>query len=123
MPDNLLKYNQQGEPSGIDIAAVKKWAEKTTPAHADLEPYLLVHFKAKTAYLEELAKQTAPWHIIVWKQEITRALEYLEQLIDAILEADETTYNCDLRQHWAGEICPNRRNLVLPEPDANTDAN
>lgn len=117
MPHNLLKYNEEGAPIGLNLAAVKNWAEKTTPHHSDLQPYLLVHYRAKAAYLEELANQTTPWQFIVWTPEVIKALSYLEKLIDCILEADETSYNCDLRNHLTGEICPNRVNLELPNPD------
>lgn len=117
MPDNLLKYNSDGEAIGINVSAVKNWVVKTTPYHSDLLPYLLVHYRAKAAYLEELARQTTPWQIIIWTADVTKALIYLEQLIDCILLADETGYNCDLRHHTQLEICPNRRNLTLPDPE------
>lgn len=53
----------------------------------------------------------------LWHLEIQRALKYIEKLVDAILEADETNYRCDLRIHSKGETCPNRRNIVLPDPE------
>lgn len=99
MPDNLLRYNEQGEPIGLSLEAVKNFVVKTTPFHSDLLPYLLVHYRAKAAYLEELSKQTIPWQIIIWTTDVIKALAYVEKLIDSILEADETTYSCDLRNH------------------------
>lgn len=117
MPDNLLRYNASGEPIGLDIFAIENWVKQTTPFHLDLQPYLLAHYKAKTAFLEELALQSTTWQIILWTTEIVKALEYIEKLIDHILESDETTYRCDLRIHRAGEVCPNRVNLDLPDPE------
>lgn len=122
MPNNLLKYSSSGEPIGLNISAVKNFVLQTTAHHADLRPYLLVHYKAKTTYLEELAKQLTPWQIIIWTTEVIEALTYVEKLTDCILEADETTYGCDLRNHQAGEVCPNRINLILPDPEDNTNA-
>lgn len=117
MPSHLLKYNEEGEPVGINIFEVKNWVIRTTPYHTDLEPYLLVHFRAKTAFLEELAKHSTVWQIIVWTVDVVEALIYLEKIIDCILEADETTYDCSLELHPIGESCPNRINIVLPEPE------
>lgn len=117
MPHNLLRYNGEGEPIGVNLYAVKEFVYRTTPFHIDLQPYLLIHLRAKTKFLEELAHQSTAWQIIIWSADVIRALQYVERLIDAILEEDETTYNCDLRNHPASEICPNRRNLVLPEPE------
>lgn len=117
MPDNLLRYDEQGAAIGLNIQAVKNFVAKTTPFHSDLIPYILVHYRARAAYLEELSKQTTPWQIVVWTSDVIKALAYLEKVVDAILEADETTYSCDLRNHRQGEICPNRRNLTLPDPE------
>lgn len=117
MPDNLLKLNLQGEPIGVDICAIKNWILKTTPHHTDVQPYLLVHYRAKTTFLEEIAKQATPWQLVIWTSDVVKALVYIETLVDKILEADETTYACDLRNHLNGEICPNRRNLSLPDPE------
>lgn len=117
MPNNLLRYSEEGEPIGLNLQAVKQFVEKTTPFHSDLQPYLLVHYRAKATFLEELSQQAIPWQIVLWTIDVIKALKYIEQLIDTILEADETTYSCDLRNHRPGEICPNRQNLTLPEPE------
>lgn len=115
MPDNLLKIIN-GEPVGINFSSIKNWAIKTTPPHIDLQPYLLVHHRAKTVYLEELNRHTTLWQQTVWTKEIQQALVYLEEIISTILEADETTYECTTRQHQLGETCPNRKGIKLPEP-------
>lgn len=117
MPSNLLRYNEDREPVGINLSAIKHWIVKATPHHTDLQPYLLVHYRAKAALLEELAKQATTWQLIIWTSDVVKALTYVETLIDGILEADETTYSCDLRQHVGHEICPNRRQLILPDPE------
>lgn len=117
MPANLLRDNVEGQPIGLNLYAVEEWIHKTTPFHADLQPYLLVHFRAKATFLEELSRQATNWQIIIWTTDVIRALGYIEKLIDTILEADETMYSCDLRNHIVGEICPNRRNLSLPDPE------
>lgn len=117
MPYHLLRYNDQRRPVGINLYQVKNFIYETTPFHADLQPYLLVHFRAKTSFLEELARQTTPWQCLIWATDILKSFEYIEKLIDTILAEDETTYSCDLRNHIAGEICPNRRNLTLPDPE------
>lgn len=116
MPDNLLTYNEKGEPSGPNLKAIKNWAINTTPYHSDLKPYRVVHISAKAGYLEELTKQATTYHITIWSKEVDKALEYLEQVVDCILEADETSFQCDLRRHRKGERCPNRKNLVIPDP-------
>lgn len=117
MPHNLLEYSNEGEPVGINILAIKDWVAKTTPNHLDVQPYLLVHYRAKYQYLEELSRQTVPWQLVIWTAGVVKALGYLEKLIDTILETDETHYLCDLRNHQQGETCPNRVHLILPEPD------
>lgn len=115
MPDNLLSTNEEGEPIGINFSAIKHWILKTTPYHTDVQPYLLVHYRAKTTFLEELSKQATSWQILLWTGDVVRALAYIETLTNCILEADETSYLCDLRNHLGNEICPNRRHLTLPD--------
>lgn len=115
MPDNLIQLNDSGEAIGINISAVKNWALKTTPFHTDFELYQLVHYRAKTTYLEELSRQATIRQLTHWTKEVQKALKYLELLIDSILEEDETTYKCDLRRHAPGENCPNRRHITLPD--------
>lgn len=117
MPDNLIKTNDSGEPIGINLQSVKNFIVRTTPFHLDLQPYFLVHFRAKTTFIEELAKQATSWEFTQWTPDIIRALAYIEKLIDTILESDETTYACDLRNHQIGQTCPNRANISLPEPE------
>lgn len=118
MPDNLLRTNESNEAIGLNFQAVKNFIVRTTPFHLDLQPYVLAHFRAKSTYLEELAKQASNLELVTWTPEIVNALAYIEKLIDCILETDETTYACDLRDdHQYGFICPNRVNLSLPEPE------
>lgn len=117
MPENLLRKNSTGDPIGLNFEAVKTFTARTTPSHLDLQPYLLVHIRAKSTFLEELSRQASTWEFVSWTPEIIKALVYIEKLIDCILEADETTYACDLRNHRNGSICPNRANLSLPPPE------
>lgn len=117
MPHNLVRYNNQGEATGINLRAIAYCSLKTTPTHMDLEQYRLVHSRARTKYLEELAKQATLWQLTLWASEITKALQYLEKTIDTILEADETTYACNKSNHTPGGTCPNRRNIRFPRPE------
>lgn len=117
MPDNLLRKNNVGEPNGLNFLAIKNFIEKSTPFHLDLQPYLLAHYRAKSSFIEELARQASNWEITTWTPEIIKAFSYIERLIDCILEADETTFACDLRNHHSGAVCPNRRHLTLPDPE------
>lgn len=117
MPDNLLRKNNKGEPIGLNLLAIKNFIAKTTPFHLELQPYLLAHYRAKSSFIEELARQASNWEIVTFTPEIETALAYIEKLIDCILEADETTFACDLRNHHNGAVCPNRRHLKLPDPE------
>lgn len=119
MPDNLLQLNSLGESIGIDLRAVKNFILRTTPYHLDLESYLLVHYRAKTVFLEELAKQTTAYEQIIWTKQVIRALKYIEHLINRVLESDETTYNCNkpYEPHLPGIKCPNREGIDLPDPE------
>lgn len=117
MPENLLRKNDSGDSIGVNFQAVKNFIVKSSPFHLDLQPYLLVHFRAKATFLEELARQASNWEIITWTPDIVKALAYVEKIIDSILEADETTYACNLQNHQNGSVCPNRLNLSLPDPE------
>lgn len=114
--DFLIKRDIAGNKIGIDLHAIKPWVVDQVPFHSDLEPYVLVHSRTKTLYLSALADHLTTSQVIRWTHQVQAATAYLDRLVDAILEQDETSYNCDLRTHKAGEICPNRIGLRLPNP-------
>lgn len=114
MPENFLNKNGEGETNGVNYEAVKQYIVKSSPYHLDLQPYMLVHFRAKATFLEALAQQISNWEFITSTPYIVKALKYIENLIDSLLESDETTFACNLRNHH-NEICPNRADLTLPE--------
>jgi type II secretory pathway predicted ATPase ExeA len=115
--DQLLRKDIRGVYIGLNIHAIKHWIVATTPFHADLEPFALVHHRAKSTYLQAL-EQNVSWSVLLtWEDELKSALKYVETLINAILLNDETTYRCNLQPHRPGAICPNRRRLRLPNPE------
>lgn len=112
----LINRNPEGNVTGINISAIKYWIYNRIPYHADLHSYLEIHVTAREQLFTELAEQLRSAEIILLQNQIKAAVIYLEQLVDIILEHDETTYECDLRNHPPGEICPNRIGVVLPNP-------
>lgn len=112
----LLKRDQTGKIIGVNQNAIKYWILDNVPHHSDLEPYVLVHTRLRHKYFDKLADQLTTEQVIHWRNEIRAAVIYLERLLDIILEHDETTYECDLRHHHNGEVCPNRAGVVLPDP-------
>lgn len=53
---NFLRTNENGEYIGVNIPAIKRWIEETTPFHADLENYGFVHIRARIEYIEALGE-------------------------------------------------------------------
>lgn len=111
----LFKYDEFGHINGINIHGIKEWTLTKIKPHADLEPYLLLHYHLHSSYCACIYTDLTEQQIQDYRRDIAIAFDYLHRLIDLILEHDETTYLCNLQ--CAPGHCPNRIKLEnLPDP-------
>lgn len=121
MPINtpLLKINQQGTCTGLNLLNICDWAKRVIPYHSQFYPIRIIQSETKRAYFHELKEQSRGVDPFTWLFDLVRGLEYLKIITDIIILRDQTTHFCNLHQHQPGENCPNRSGIIFPEPPRN----